>query len=1092
MADFVVDIIVDPRKAERGIKRVEKRLDATAVATTRLRKLLKTAFVGFGAILLVRQLVELTDTFTNLQNRIRIVVSGQAELARVTEDLLQVSNRSRSSFEGTAILYQRVALATRELGVDTGNLANIVESVNKAIIVSGASAKEANNGLIQLSQGIAANRLGGDELRSVLEQLPFVADVIARQLGVTRGELRRFGEEGKITGEVIVNAFRNARGVIEEQFAKTIPTLAQSFVVLRNNVVAFTGRLNESVALTRSLGRAIIVLGDNLDLLLASTVAVAAALAALKLGPRIQAFIELNLAVKQGRAILLGSAVAARAKAAADVEAAVAAQAATAAELARQKALLVSIQRETLLNSSIIGRRQFVLALAATEQSLLPLRAQIAAQTDALAAAEIRVAAAQRTAATSTNGLTAALVKLRLAILANPIGFFVAGVLALTVALVGLDGTLDVVSRGIRVLGKAATVALSAPAALLRPLGAALGLVRDDVEAFLLALSSAGLLLGALLVANPFGAIALAVAGLVIGLGTVNRELDRLLGTAGPTEAGRLNNQIKALSDVLMRAEERVKDLRNELSRRDNRLLSQQLANAEERAKRTRIQITLLTGELKRLRDPRAFAIETAFADLEKEGQALRLSNRAREVRTELLKLEKALRPQTGELGPEEKERFRLLLQSNQALSDQADVLERIRGPQEQFNVQLAAATALLNDGILTRREFIDFERKLRDELEKSTQSRRDGMTVFEEAIRSARQEIRVLGRDAEAQERARILIDAKTEARQKGQKVTRDDLVLLNQLLQTEQQATRVAAVRQVALDAAFATTQQLNDINLARIQIEENVTLSLEERALALQKLKVLEAELGTTVADGLVRGLARIREQMMDLATVTETALVNAFQSAEDALVEFVTTGMFNFEQFALDIIGDITRIVSRLLILQAFQFFTGGGEIKATELVAGAVTLEAAAITIGVVTPGLLAAATVLQAAASTLLIANTIGAASGGIPGSQLGGPVPANQPRFVGEQGVEIFNPQSSGQVISNDATMAALAQAGVGGRGAAPQVTVNVPPPTINISATVDAKGIVAAGLDGDEGDELIVTKVGNNRENINQRLAR
>ena len=45
---------------------------------------------------------------------------------------------------------------------------------------------------------MASGVLRGDELKSVLEQLPTVADVIAKQLNVTRDELRKMGEDGKI------------------------------------------------------------------------------------------------------------------------------------------------------------------------------------------------------------------------------------------------------------------------------------------------------------------------------------------------------------------------------------------------------------------------------------------------------------------------------------------------------------------------------------------------------------------------------------------------------------------------------------------------------------------------------------------------------------------------------------------------------------------------------------------------------------------------------------------------------------------------------------------------------------------------------
>ncbi len=114
--------------------------------------------------------------------------------------------------------------------------------------ISGASAQEASAGLIQLSQGLASGTLRGDELRSVLEQLPKVADVIAQSLGITRGELRTFGEQGLITAEQVTTAFLEAGDELDRQFKQTAPTLGQAVVGLQNSFVEFGGAIKDIVA----------------------------------------------------------------------------------------------------------------------------------------------------------------------------------------------------------------------------------------------------------------------------------------------------------------------------------------------------------------------------------------------------------------------------------------------------------------------------------------------------------------------------------------------------------------------------------------------------------------------------------------------------------------------------------------------------------------------------------------------------------------------------------------------------------------------------------------------------------------------------
>ena len=258
-------LIIEVR--EKGSAKANKNIAGIGKGATQAGKgvqLLKGALVALGGAAAIRQLVNLVDTFTNVQNRLRLVTTGTAQLTAVTSRLLQVSNRTRSSFEGTAQLFARTARATRNLGTSQEEVLQFTESLNQAVILSGASAIEAEQGIRQLSQGLGKGRLDGDELRSVLENLSFVGDILAEKMGVARGALRDLGAAGKITPTVILNAFKAAREELEERFAKTIPTIGQSFQVLENNVLALTGALEQSTGVAGILSRTILGLANNI------------------------------------------------------------------------------------------------------------------------------------------------------------------------------------------------------------------------------------------------------------------------------------------------------------------------------------------------------------------------------------------------------------------------------------------------------------------------------------------------------------------------------------------------------------------------------------------------------------------------------------------------------------------------------------------------------------------------------------------------------------------------------------------------------------------------------------------------------------
>lgn len=265
MVDFRIDVIVDPSRVPQGTRVVERQLVRVENAADRLRQTLARAFAFIAVGAAVRQIIRMADTLTNLQNRLRLVTNGTEELNQVTEELFGIANRTRSAFEATGELYARLALSSKELGRSQQELLNFTESLNQAVILSGAAAQEARNGIIQLSQGIASGALRGDELRSVLEQLPAVADVIAKQLGITRGELRILGEQGKITADVILDAFKASREELADRFAQTVPTVGQAFEVLQNRIIEFIGAFDQATGFTSRLAEALLSVAANIE-----------------------------------------------------------------------------------------------------------------------------------------------------------------------------------------------------------------------------------------------------------------------------------------------------------------------------------------------------------------------------------------------------------------------------------------------------------------------------------------------------------------------------------------------------------------------------------------------------------------------------------------------------------------------------------------------------------------------------------------------------------------------------------------------------------------------------------------------------------
>lgn len=298
MTTETITIVVNEKGARvvnRNLSQIGKKAAKSQTGVNQLNRALRTLGGTLSAVAVLR----LADSYTNLQNRLKLVTEGTRELNAVTKALFEVSNDTRSSYEATAEVYARTALATKNLGLSQQQTLDFTKSLNQAIILSGASAAEAQAGMIQLSQGMASGTLRGDELRSVLEQLPKVADVIATSMGVTRGELRELGTEGKIGAADILLAFERASDSLDKDFGKTVSTVSQAVTVFVNRLQELIGELDATFKITSSMAAGIKFIGDNLSIVINILAIASAAWAAYRIQLILTAAVTASLSIGQ-------------------------------------------------------------------------------------------------------------------------------------------------------------------------------------------------------------------------------------------------------------------------------------------------------------------------------------------------------------------------------------------------------------------------------------------------------------------------------------------------------------------------------------------------------------------------------------------------------------------------------------------------------------------------------------------------------------------------------------------------------------------------------------------------------------------------
>ena len=348
---------------EGGFKRADK---AASSLTSSFGSLSRVA-TSLMAILSVQQVSQYADAWTTLNNKLANAIRPNEQLLDVTERVFNITQQTRSSLDATATLYARLERGTRQYNTSAEDLAKLTTIINQGFVVSGATAQEAENAIIQLSQGIASGVLRGEEFNSVAEQGSRLMVALADSMGVGIGELRQMAAAGKLTTDVVVNGLLSQGTTIGNEFANTTTTISQALQVAGNNITKFFGENSTVKTGTAIFNDAVISVSENIGALSAILTATAAVMGSRYVG-----------ALTMATAAKVKAAVAARNQSAAEMQAAqAAANKATAdlraAAVAKERALdeirLAEMMKQTAIsaaNAAAAEQRLSVARVAAT------------------------------------------------------------------------------------------------------------------------------------------------------------------------------------------------------------------------------------------------------------------------------------------------------------------------------------------------------------------------------------------------------------------------------------------------------------------------------------------------------------------------------------------------------------------------------------------------------------------------------------------------------------------------------------------------------------------------------------------------------
>jgi tape measure domain-containing protein len=257
MSGVEIRIKADARQAtselgrlERSLQGIETKVGNTTRAFQKLAIGITAAFTG-GA--LTKGIIRSADAMTNLQNKVNLVTKDVKKTNVVMKELFDVAARSRSGIEATALTFNKFGLALKDSNKPLSELLIVTEAVNKAAVLSGAGAETAKASIIQLGQGLAAGTLRGEELNSVLEGMPRLAEAIADGMKIPFGSLKQAAEDGLLTAEAVYAAILDGAIDIEDEFLTLNATVSGLATVFGNEWTRAIANLDDAVGISASI-----------------------------------------------------------------------------------------------------------------------------------------------------------------------------------------------------------------------------------------------------------------------------------------------------------------------------------------------------------------------------------------------------------------------------------------------------------------------------------------------------------------------------------------------------------------------------------------------------------------------------------------------------------------------------------------------------------------------------------------------------------------------------------------------------------------------------------------------------------------------
>lgn len=192
-----------------------------------------------------KAIMDASDEWAGTRARVGLQTPDARTRDRSVEFLYGTSQATGQQFSSLADTYVALARGRDGMGISNDQTLQLSNTISKLMTIGGGSAASQDAALTQFGQAMNSGVLRGEELNSILEQAPRLAQAIAEALGTSVGKLKDLGQEGKITSKALADGLLRQTQQVDAEFAKLPMTFSRSLTQIKNNFVRRAGEMNQ-------------------------------------------------------------------------------------------------------------------------------------------------------------------------------------------------------------------------------------------------------------------------------------------------------------------------------------------------------------------------------------------------------------------------------------------------------------------------------------------------------------------------------------------------------------------------------------------------------------------------------------------------------------------------------------------------------------------------------------------------------------------------------------------------------------------------------------------------------------------------------